>query len=247
MRKIAIVASESGTGKTTTAINLAHGLALCGKKVLVVDCDFRRNVGHVFSIETEKALGELLQYGQAELNEVRKNLFVIDSGGQRLAEAELALATTSNRERRLELALKNLHGCDVVLCDCPPTVGLTTVNAIAYADQVIVPVSMDRIAPAGARQTMELVDEINAMASSRTGLMGFLPTFYDDRARLSRSVLETLQNRFRNEMFRTVIRASSSLREAMTFHQTIYEYSPKSRGAYDYYQLTEEFLSRASV
>ncbi len=246
MRKIAILASDPGTGKTTTAINLAHGLALCGKRVLIVDCDVRRNVGFAFDVRGEKTLGDFLERGEVDVIEARKNLFVIDSGGRKLAEAEAGLARTSNRQQRLGLALKNLHGCDVVLCDCPPGITLISINAINFADEVIVPVSMDRIAQAGARQTMQMIDEVSASSSSRTTLMGFLPTFYDERARLSQTVLETMRERFRGDMFTTTIRVSSSLREAPGFQQTIFEYSPKSGGAYDYYQLTEEFLARVA-
>ncbi len=242
MRKIAIVSPDS-TGKTTTAINLAHGLALCGKKVLVVDCNVRRDVGFVFRLSVEKALGHLLLHGKADIVEARSNLFVVDSGGRRLTDAEAALARVANRERRLERALKNLKGCDVVLCDCSRAVSLINVNAVTFADQVIIPVSMDRIAPAAARAATELVREIDASSSTTTQLLGYLPTFHDERARVCNANLDALRERFGREVFETVIRSSSSLREAPSYHKTIFEYSPKSGGAYDYYQLTEEFLA----
>lgn len=244
MRKIAIITSKGGTGKTTTAINLGHGLALSGKRVLIIDCDAQRNVGIAFDVHSKQTLCDLLQYGEVEVVEVRKNLFVIDSGGRELAETEMVLAGKSKRERRLELALKNLHGCDVVICDCSPTINLININAIAYADEVIIPISMDYLAQAGARQTLEIIDEINAHSANTTGIMGILPTFYDARTRLSKEVLEALRDRFREDTFQTVIRVNTSLREAPSFNQTIFEYSPMSRGALDYYHLTEEFLTR---
>ena len=113
------------------------------------------------------------------------------------------------------------------------------------ADEVIIPVSMDFLAQEGARQTVEILDEINSYSASRTEIMGVLPTFYDVRTRLSRDVLDTLREHFADKMFRTVIRTNTSLREAPSFKRTIFEYSPLSRGAFDYYQLTEEFLQRA--
>ena len=244
MRKVAIITSKGGTGKTTTAINLGHGLALCGKRVLIIDCDAQRNIGIAFDLHGEKTLCDLLQYGEVDVIEARENLFVVDSGGRDLAEIEMVLAGRSSRERRLELALKNLRGCDVVICDCSPTINLININAIAYADDVIIPVSMDYLAQAGARQTMQIIDEINAHSTSETGIMGILPTFYDGRTRLSREVLDALRERFDEQVFETVIRVNTSLREAPSFNQTIFEYSPMSRGAYDYYQLTEEFLAR---
>ena len=244
MRRIAIITSKGGTGKTTTAINLGHGLALCGKRVLIIDCDAQRNIGIAFDIQGKQTLCDLLQYGEVEVVEVRHNLFVIDSGGRDLAETEMVLAGKSSRERRLDLALKHLRGCDVVICDCSPTINLININAIAYADEVIIPVSMDYLAQAGARQTLQIVEEINQHSSTTTGVMGILPTFYDGRTRLSKEVLDSLRERFRENVFETVIRVNTSLREAPSFSQTIFEYSPMSRGALDYYQLTEEFLRR---
>jgi chromosome partitioning protein len=244
VRKIAIITSKGGTGKTTTAINLGHGLALCGMKVLVVDCDPQRDVAITFDVRGQKSLSTLLQTGDVDVIEVRENLFVIDSGGRDLAEIEMVLASQNSRERRLQQALKNLEGCDVVICDCSPTVNLININAIVYADQVIVPVSMDYLAQAGARQTLQIVDEINEHSPSKTSVMGILPTFYDGRTRLSRDVLESLRDRFGETVFKSVIRVNTSLREAPSFNKTIFEYSPMSRGAFDYYQLTEEVLTR---
>jgi len=244
MRKIAIITSKGGTGKTTTAINLGHGLALCGKRVLIIDCDAQRNVAITFDVRGKRTLCDLLQFGHVDVLQVRENLFIVDSGGRDLAEIEMVLASKNSRERRLELALKNLRGCDVVICDCSPTINLININAITYADEVIVPVSMDYLAQAGARQTLQIVEEINEYSASYTGVMGLLPTFYDARTKLSREVLETLRDRFGQNVFESVIRVNTSLREAPSFNQTIFEYSPMSRGAFDYYQLTEEFLSR---
>jgi chromosome partitioning protein len=244
VRKIAIITSKGGTGKTTTAINLGHGLALCGMKVLVVDCDPQRNVAITFDVRGQKSLSTLLQTGDVDVIEVRENLFVIDSGGRDLAEIEMVLASQNSRERRLQQALKNLEGCDVVICDCSPTVNLININAIVYADQVIVPVSLDYLAQAGARQTLQIVDVINEHSPSKTSVMGILPTFYDGRTRLSRDVLESLRDRFGETVFKSVIRVNTSLREAPSFNKTIFEYSPMSRGAFDYYQLTEEVLTR---
>ncbi len=245
MRKIAIITSKGGTGKTTTAINLGHGLALCGKRVLIVDCDAQRNVAIAFDVRGKKTLCDLLQYGDVEVIEVRKNLYVIDSGGRDLAELEMILASQSSRDQRLELALKNLKGCDVVICDCSPTINLININAIIYADEVIIPVSMDYLAQAGARQTIQIIDEINSYSTGATQIMGILGTFYDARTKLSKEVLETLRKHFPNKLLETVIRINTSLREAPSFKRTIFEYSPMSRGAFDYYQLTEEFLKRA--
>ena len=244
MRRIAIITSKGGTGKTTTAINLGHGLALCGKRVLIIDCDAQRNVAIIFDVKGKKTLCDLLQFGDVEVVEVRSNLYIIDSGGRDLAELEMILAGQSARERRLEQALKNLKGCDVVICDCSPTINLININAIAYADEVIIPVSMDYLAQAGASQTMQIIDEVNSYSNGNTQIFGILGTFFDARTRLSKDVLETLKKHFPDTLLDTVIRINTSLREAPSFSRTIFEHAPMSRGAFDYYQLTEEFLKR---
>jgi chromosome partitioning protein len=246
MRKIGIITSKGGTGKTTTAVNLAHGLALNGQRVLVIDCDAQRNVAVTFDVRGRKTLCDLLQRGEVEILQVRKNLYVVDSGGRDLAETEMSLASKRHRESRMTLALEHLDGCDVVLCDCSPTINLININALTYVDEVIIPVSMDYLAQEGARQTLEIIDEINEYSPTRTRLLGILPTFFDGRTKLSGEVLENLRKHFGERVFDTVIRINTSLREAPSFNRTIFEYSPLSRGAFDYYELTEEFLRRAS-
>lgn len=244
MRKVAIITSKGGTGKTTTAINLAHGLSLCGKKILVLDCDAQRNVAIAFDVKGERTMCDLLQDGEVDVLEVRKNLFIVDSGGRDLAEIEMLLAGKSSRERRLDKALKNIRGCDVVICDCSPTINLININAIVYSDEVIIPVSMDFFAQAGASQTMQIIEEINTFSDNYTEINGILPTFYDARTRLSKEVLHTLRTHFKEKVFNTVIRTNTALREAPSFKKTIFEYAPMSPGAYDYYRFTEEFLTR---
>lgn len=246
MRKIGVITSKGGTGKTTTAINLAHGLALAGRRVLLVDCDAQRNVAVTFDVRGKKTLCDLLQNGDVEILQVRKNLYVVDSGGRDLAEIEMVLAAKKNRESRLARALENLNGCDVVICDCSPTINLININAIMYVDEVIIPVSMDFLAQEGARQTLDIIEEINGFAHKKTRILGLLPTFFDARTKLSREVLENLRKHFANLVFNTVIRTNTSLREAPSFNRTIFEYSPLSHGAFDYYQFTEEFLHRAA-
>ncbi len=246
MRKIAVITSKGGTGKTTTAVNLGHGLALSGKSVLLIDCDAQRNVAVTFDVRGRKTLCDLLQYGEVEIVQVRRNLYVVDSGGRELAEVEMVLAAKKSRESRLSRALENLNGCDVVICDCSPTINLININAITYADEVIIPVSMDFLAQEGARQTLDIIDEVNQYSQSKTEVLGILPTFFDARTKLSREVLQNLRGHFTDLVFDTVIRTTTSLREAPSFNRTIFEYSPLSHGAFDYYQLTEEFLGRAA-
>jgi chromosome partitioning protein len=242
MKKLAIMTMKGGTGKTTTAISLAHGLSLSGRRVLLIDCDPQRSVAVSLGLSAERGLADLLATGDVDIVQVRDNLFVIDSGGRRLAEVELRLGAREHRERRLSDALKHLKGCDYVLCDCSPSLNLININALAYCDEVIIPVSMDYLAASGADQTTEIIEEICSLNSRRPITFKILPTFYDSRTRLSARVLEDLRQRFGEKVLGTIIRVNAAIREAPGENRTIFEHAPLSRGAFDYYHLTEEII-----
>lgn len=243
MKKFAIMTMKGGSGKTTTAVNVAHGLSLSGKRVLLIDCDPQRNVAVTFGVEGERGLDQLLTKGDVEILQVRDNLFLIDSGGRRLVEVELVLGGKERRERRLIEALKYLNGCDYVVCDCPPSMNLINVNVLAYCDEIVVPIAMDYLSQVGAQQTMEIMEEIQWLTNRDCIEYRVLATFYDARTRISKDVLDTVRERFIDRMFNTVIRVNTDLREAPSLNKTIFEHAPLSRGAFDYYQLTEEIIS----
>lgn len=242
MRSFAVMTMKGGTGKTTTAVSLAHGLSLSGRRVLLVDCDPQRNVAVTFGVENGKGLSQLLLTGDVDIVQVREKFFVIDSGGRRLVDVEMRLGSMQGRENRLREALRHLKGCDYVICDCPPSMNLINVNVLAYCELVIVPVAMDFLSQVGACQTMEIIDEIAGLADRPSIDFRILPTFYDSRTRISREVLEDLRTRFADRVFETVIRINTALREAPAGNRTIYEHAPLSRGSYDYYRLTEEVM-----
>jgi chromosome partitioning protein len=246
VKSYAIMTMKGGTGKTTTAVSLAHGLTLSGRRVLLIDCDPQRNVAVTFGVEGEKGLDGLLMTGDVDILQVREDFFIIDSGGRKLVEVELQLGRLEGRETRLRDALSNLKGCDYVICDCPPSMNLINVNVLAYCDEVIVPVGMDYLSEIGARQTMGIMDEIRWITDKRSIDYRILPTFYDSRTRISNTVLCDLRDHFGERLFGTVIRINTAIREAPGFNKTIYEHAPLSRGAYDYYKLTEEVLALES-
>jgi chromosome partitioning protein len=243
MRSYAVMTMKGGTGKTTTAISIAHGLSLSGRRVLLVDCDPQRNVALTFGVKGERSLARLLVSGEVDILNVRENFFVIDSGGRNLLEAELRLGGQEGRENRLREALRHLKGCDYVICDCPPSMNLINMNVLAYCDEVIVPIAMDYLSEEGAKQTMEIISEIKWMTENTEIDYRILPTFYDSRTRISRMMLDRLQEHFGEKMLGTVIRVNTAIKEAPGLNKTIYEHAPLSRGAYDYYRLTEEILS----
>jgi chromosome partitioning protein len=242
MKRYAIMTMKGGTGKTTTAVSLAHGLSLSGRRVLLIDCDPQRSVAVTFGIESPRGLADLLTSGDVDILQVRDNLFVIDSGGRRLAEVELKLGVRERRERRLADSLKHLKGCDYVICDCSPSLNLININALAYCDEVIIPVSMDYLSQAGAEQTAAIIEEIQSLNGSKPLSFRLLPTFYDSRVRMSRMVLDDLRARFGDRIFTTIIRMNAAIREAPGQNKTVFEHAPLSRGAFDYYHFTEEVL-----
>ncbi|HSG28781.1 MAG TPA: ParA family protein [Candidatus Krumholzibacterium sp.] len=243
MKRFAVMTMKGGTGKTTTALSVAHGLSLSGKRTLLIDCDPQRNSAVTFGVMGDKGLDTLLMTGDVQIIQVRENLFLIDSGGRRLVEVELTLGRQQNRENRMREALRNLKGCDYVICDCPPSMNLINVNVLAYTDQIIVPVAMDYLSQVGAAQTMETLDEVRWITESKKIDYKILPTFYDARTRISKQVLDQLRKEFGDRVYETVIRINTALKEAPGTNKTIYEHAPLSRGAFDYYRLTEEIMA----
>ena len=242
MKKYAIMTLKGGTGKTTTAVSLGHGLSLSGKRVLIIDCDPQRNVAVTFGVEAKSGLADLLTTGEVDILEVRDNLFIIDSGGRKLAEVELILGRKSNRENRLRDSLKYLKGCDYVLCDCPPSVNMININALAFCDEIIIPIAMDYLSQVGAEQTIDIITEIQRIVHNYSAAFKILPTFFDGRTKISQVVLDELRERFGPQVFETIIRINTDVKEAPWRNKTIFEHAPLSRGAFDYYRLTEEIL-----
>lgn len=247
MIRVAIVTAKGGTGKTTTAINLAHGIALSGKRVLLIDCDPQGNIAAAFGIEPEIGLADLLTSGEVGILKLRPGLFLMGSGGQRLAEAELFLAGEPRRESRLSDALKGLRGSDVVICDCSPSINLLNLNALAFADWAIIPVTMDFFAMGGVRQTLGMMTQVEQILKRPTRTLGILPTFYDQRTKISRQMNESMIAEFGRDMFKSRIRNNVQLREAQAAQKTIFEHAPYSPGALDYYMLTKEVLERLDL
>ncbi|HEQ98202.1 MAG TPA: ParA family protein [candidate division Zixibacteria bacterium] len=240
MIRIAVMTSKGGTGKTTTAINLGHCLALSGKKVLIIDCDSQGNVAMAFNQQPRRGLSELLLTGEVDIVKARTNLYLIDSGGKRLVESEMVITSQSDREVRMSQVFRNLVGSDYVICDCPPTINLINVNALNYCDYVIIPVSMDYFAAEGVKKTLALIEEIEEKIGHSVKVMGILATFFDKRTRISDRVYDKLIHEFGDKVFVTKIRVNTQIKEAQENHKTIFEYAPYSHGALDYFLLTKE-------
>ena len=247
-RRIAILNHKGGTGKTTTAVNLAAGVAERGHRVLLIDTDAQGNVGVSLGISGERSLYHILVEGDQPKDvvvPVRSNLDVITSNAS-LAAAEIWLAqqpvTDRSRimTRRLNL-MQVSRRYDYVVIDCGPSLNLLNQNALSYADEVVIPVTCDYLALVGVKQVLRTIREVERHLHHAVRISAVLPTFFDNRTRLSREVLDTLKGHFKRKCLRP-IRQNTRLAEAPSHRKTIFEHAPYSHGAEDYTRVVEWVL-----
>jgi chromosome partitioning protein len=249
---IACANQKGGVGKTTTVINLATYLALEGRRVLVVDLDPQGNATSGLGFDRASAqtsiypalvdglnARELIQPTQVE------SLWLIPSGRD-LAGAEVELVDMPERERKLQQALTEIRtSFDFILLDCPPAVGLLTVNALTASDGVLVPIQCEYYALEGLSQLLSTIDLVRDNLNPRLKLAGVLLTMFDGRTTLSADVAAEVRRHLGDLVFRTVVPRSVRLAEAPSYGRPIARYSPESRGAQAYKALADEVLERA--
>jgi chromosome partitioning protein len=246
MRKIAIQNLKGGTGKTTTTVNLAHGLALREKRVLIVDCDVQGNVAVALGAKKPQATMYHLLMEDRLLSEciqpVRERIDMIASDNT-LAVAEVQLAGQPRREETLSLRLRKLSGYDFVLIDCGPNLSLLHQNALLFVDELLIPVSMDYLALLGAQQIIDSIAFLRRYFERSPRLLGILPTFYDGRTNIASEIDEAIRETYNGlcPVF-PPIRIDTKLQQAMARHQTIFEHSPNSRAATDFAHITQLIL-----
>ncbi len=245
MRKIAIVGFKGGIGKTTTCVNLAAALALRGHRVLIIDTDTQANVAIALGIHKyEKSLADVLvrkvKAEECVLN-TRPNLDILPSS-LALFKAQQRMVLEMAREEIFVELFAGLDDYEYLLMDCAPSVSLLTVNAMAYVDEVFIPVSMEMLALAGAQQFVEYLKSISRMLGKGATIRLIIPTFYDPRRRVSQKVMAALEKTF-GDRVAIPIRVDTQLSEAPGEGKTIFEYAPRSRGAIDYARLTERIAA----
>jgi chromosome partitioning protein len=249
-RIVAIANQKGGVGKTTTAVNLGAYLAL-SVRVLLVDLDPQSNATSSLGLEVSD--GALSTYdaliGSAGLRDVvigsgRANL-VLAPASRALAGAQVELVEMEAREHRLRRALDEVRvDYDVILVDCPPSLGILTLNALVAADLVLAPVQCEYLALEGVGQLMQTLELVRATLNPRLELLGMLMTMYDPRTRLSSQVVDEVRRHFPGRTFETLIPRSVRLSEAPSFGKPVLEYEPTSRGAGAYADLAQEVIRR---
>lgn len=239
--RIAVLNQKGGTGKTTTTVNVAAGLAEAGHRVLVIDVDSQGHVGVSLGKTGTQTLYHLLVEEkplESCVVQARPNLDII-VGNETLASAEIVLARMNEeRDRMLRNRLADVQGYDFILLDCGPSLSILNMNALTFADHLIVPVSCDYLSLVGVKQVLKTLKNVNQVLMHPVSILGILPTFYDMRNNISDESVRTLKGHFHDKVL-PPIRVNTRLKEAPQHQQTIFEYSPDSRGATDYRRLVE--------
>lgn len=261
MRCIALINQKGGVGKTTTTVNLGAALALAGKRVVVVDLDPQANLTLYLGLElapdapsSYRVLTGEVGFGAALQATNTPNLRVLPTDIH-LSGAELELSGAEGREGLLKRALDawraeharehpGEEAADYVLFDCPPSLGLLSLNALSASDEVFLVVQTQFLALQGMSKLVEVIELVKRKLHPRLELSGIVPCMYDSRMRLAREVLSELRRYFPAQVFRTPISSNVKLAESPSFGQTIFEYAPDSIGARDFASLSHEVLTQ---
>lgn len=248
---LAIINQKGGVGKSTTAVNLAAALGAMNKEVLLVDLDPQGNATSGYGIDKRELDGCVYDalLGETPVEEVilacvGKGVDVLPSTIN-LAGAEVELVNEMARENRLKSALGSLRGrYDYILIDCPPSLGLLTINALVAADKLLVPIQCEFYALEGVTKLLDSMNRVKKMLNPSLDIFGIVMTMYDSRTNLSNQVVNEVRSFFGKTVFETMIPRTVKLSEAPSYGQPIIEYAPDNKGTEAYNELAREVIAR---
>ena len=245
---ISLANQKGGVGKTTTTVNLGTILAKKGKKVLLIDADPQGNATSGLGVDKECELSTYdILANDAEMEEVVQDTIIrnlkLCPANMNLAGAEVELVSMMSREQRLKEKLEKVKdNYDYILIDCPPSLGLITLNAFTASDSVLIPVQCEYFALEGLGQLLNTINLVKKHLNKEIKIEGALLTMYDIRTNLSNQVVKEVKKYFENKVYKTVIPRNVRLSEAPSYGMPITEYDPKSKGAKSYMKFAKEFL-----
>ena len=250
---ISIVNQKGGVGKTTTAVNLGASLGVLEKKTLLIDADPQANATSALGVdlnemEDQKTIYEVIENsihpGKTIIKTASPNLDIIPSTIN-LVGAEIELVSQPDREKMLKTQLKEIkEDYDFILIDCPPSLGLITINCLSASDSVLIPIQCEYFALEGLGKLMNTIRKIQHYHHSTLSIEGLLLTMYDSRLRLSNNVIEEVKMHFGDIVFNTIIQRNVRLSEATGFGESIIKYDAHCRGAINYLNLAKEFIQK---
>ena len=248
---ISIVNQKGGVGKTTTAVNLASAVGIAGKKVLLVDADPQGNTTSGYGINRKKVgvTSYDLLIGKATADKALvkteyKNVDIVPASID-LAAAEVDLIEIDHREAQLKMALAGVREAyDYIFIDCPPSLGLITVNALNASDTVLVPIQCEYFALEGLSQLMATVRQVKRLYNPTLEIEGIVLTMFDGRLNLTHQVVAEIKKYFANKLYKTAIPRAVRLSEAPSYGMPIQYYDKRSKGAEAYNDLAKEFLKK---
>ena len=249
---VAIANQKGGVGKTTTAINLASALALRGKPTLLIDLDPQGNstLSYIDRTNLERSIYDAIADSACALEEVIKestqtDLWVAPSRIS-LAKLEARLVTELDAHFRLKDLIEPIRQrFPYVVIDCPPTLGLLTVNALVAATHLLIPIQSSYFALEGTDDLLETIEKVRSRANPNLQILGVLITMHDKRTSLARDIQVQIHKVFGTKVFKTVISKNVRLEESPAYRESIFSFAPDSTGAADYYSLCEEVMDRA--